>query len=896
MACLFWYNEEMNEPSKQTIAEVLKTLDTSERGLSGEEALLRLKKYGKNALPEKRPESYLGIFFRQFRDPLIYVLFAAMGIIFFIGETTDALIILFILLFNSVVGAVQEGRAKNTFLAIKKFIETSANVLRDGKEEMVSDEEVVPGDIIFLKEGEKVPADARVIFSNGLHVDESSITGESLPVDKNPDPLKGDGILAADQRNMLFKGTHVVSGSGTAVVVATGIKTLVGKIAVEISAIDTEIPLRASIERLSHLIIYLVAGICLFLFVVGLLMGKPVSEMFAVIVSLAVSVIPEGLPVVITLILATGVWRMSKKNALIKRLQAVEALGQARIIAVDKTGTVTKNEMTVQEVYVGEKMFRVAGSGYEPKGEIYYNDRPVVFSKEQGLAFAGKISAYCASARAVYSEDRGRWMVSGDPTEAAMLVLAQKIGFYKEEIEQKMPQTAEIPFGHTTKYHAVIHASGADMLMTVVGAPEVMLGLSAKLWTSRGEQLLTEKDRAGIEDVFRKMSEKGLRVVAFSVTKEAPAVFEPENIKGLTFVGLLGMKDTLRPEVAGATKKAEAAGIRVVMITGDHQITAVSVAREAGIYHEGDGVLTGEEINALSVKELAEKIGNVSVFARVSPEHKLQIINAFKERGEVIAMTGDGVNDAPSLVAADLGVAMGKIGTEVAKEAADIVLLDDNFGSIVSAVEEGRNIHKNIKKVILYLFSTNFGEVFTITAALFMGLPIPLLAGQIIWLNFVTDSFLDIALAMEPKSRNLLRGNFGKTTKYIIDKPILKRILLISLVMSTGSVLLFQSYLGSDISKALTVSLTVLAVFQWFNAWNCRSEKTSLFTQNPFANIYLVGATFIVVALQMFAVYNPVMQKILHTVPLSGKDWLLILAVASSVIIAEEIRKFFARR
>ncbi len=878
------------------IPDVLQNLHTSEHGLDKGEVLNRLKEYGYNKLPEEKVDGLLVIFLHQFQSPLIYILLVASAIVFFMGEIVNGVIILAILLFNAFVGTIQEGKAQNTLLALKKFVETKATVLRDEEEFIISDTEIVPGDIILLSEGEKVPADARIIFSNSLKVDEAAMTGESVPVQKNSELLETKNLSTADQKNMLFKGTHIVSGNGKAVVVGTGFNTVIGKIAREISTINTETPLKSNIRYLSRFIIITVAVISSFLFVVGILSGKPIIEMLAVVVSLAVSIIPEGLPIVVTLILATGVWRMSKRNVLVKKLQAVEALGQARIIAVDKTGTITKNELVIQKVFVDENMFEVGGIGYEPKGEIRLNGKLVDAIDQPRLAFAGKIASYCASARVMFSAEEKLWRVAGDPTEAAMLVFAQKLGFHKDEIEQETPMLAEIPFDYKLKYHAVVHGTLNKKFLTVVGAPEVILKLSTKIWHNGENHHLETKKREELEAVFVRMSQEGLRVIAFAETSDVPSKLTPEAVGNLNFVGFYGMKDALRLEVAEAMQRATSAGIRVVMITGDHKITAQAIAKEAGIYHDGDNILTGEDIDIFSEKELAEKLATTSVFARVNPEHKLVIIKAFRARGEIVAMTGDGVNDAPSLVEADLGVAMGSIGTEVAKEAADIVLLDDNFGSIISAVEEGRNIYKTIKKVVLYLFSTSLGEVLTITGALFLGFPLPILAAQIIWLNFVTDGFLDVSLAMEPKERGLLSGNFERPKKYLVDKLMAKRMILMALTMAIGTLLLFKGNYEADITKAWTISLTLLAAFQWFNAWNCRSENRSIFQMNPFSNKFLVGATIIVVALQLFAVYNPFMQKFLHTSALDLADWMLIIPVALSIVLIEEIRKFFERK
>jgi Ca2+-transporting ATPase len=597
-----------------------------------------------------------------------------------------------------------------------------------------------------------------------------------------------------------------------------------------------------------------------------------------------------------TLVLATGVWRMSKRNALVKKLQAVEALGQARIIAVDKTGTVTKNEMVIQKVYVDGKFFDIGGVGYEPMGEIRYENKIIDPPNHPELLLTGKIAAFCANARVIFLEEEKVWRVAGDPTEAAMLVFAEKLGFHKDELERDSPIIGEIPFDYKLKYHATVHRQDGQKFLSVVGAPEIILGLSQKIWRAGKSQHLPNEEKQKLESVFLSMSQEGLRVVALAETSDVPEILAPEEIKSLTFVGFFGMKDALRPEVKEAMQKATSAGIRVVMITGDHKVTAQAIAKEAGIYKEGDIILTGEDIDALSDAELSEKLSKTSVFARVTPEHKLRIIKAYKAAGEIVAMTGDGVNDAPSLVAADLGVAMGRIGTEVAKEASDIVLLDDNFGSIVSAVEEGRNIYKTIKKVILYLFSTSVGEVLTITGALFLGYPLPLLAAQIIWLNFVTDGFLDVALAMEPKEEGLLRGNFERPKKYLVDKLMAQRMFVMAIPMMIGTLFLFKGYFENDLTKAWTISLTTLAVFQWFNAWNCRHESKSIFQMNPFSNKFLVGATLIVISLQLLAVYHPLMQKFLRTTSLEFSEWLVIISVAASILFVEEIRKFFYRK
>ena len=893
---VLWYTK--------TIPEIIGVLRSHEHGLSKDEAERRLEEYGPNNLPEGKVDSLSVIFLRQFRSPLIYILLAASAVVLSMGEIVDGSIILAVLLFNAVVGTIQEGKAQNTLRALKKFVETKATVLREGKELLASDSELVPGDIIILQEGEKVPADARLIVATNLKIDEAALTGESSPVHKISDVLEKADTPTAEQTNTIFKGTHILVGNGKAIVVETGAKTVIGKISKEIAAIDTEIPLKTNIRDLSRLIVIAVSSISAVLFLLGIVSGKSAPAMFTTVVSLAVSIIPEGLPIVMTLVLASGVWRMSKRNALVKKLQAVEALGQARVIAVDKTGTITKNEIVIQKVFVDGKFFVVGGVGYEPKGEIQFNGNVVDSVNHPELIFAGKIAAFCANARVMFSEEEKVWRVSGDPTEAAMLVFAEKLGFNKDDLERESPLLSEAPFDYKLKYHATVHETDGQKFLTVVGAPEVVLGLSQKIWrdgplTTLGagkSHHLSEEEKQGLEAIFLSMSQEGLRVVALAESREVSDATRPEAIGDLTFVGFFGMKDALRSEVAEATEKAVLAGIRVVMITGDHKLTAQVIAKEAGIYQNGDTILTGEDIDAFSDAELSLKLSKTSVFARVTPEHKLRIIQAYKARGEIVAMTGDGVNDAPSLVAADLGVAMGKIGTEVAKEASDIVLLDDNFGSIVSAVEEGRSIYKTIKKVILYLFSTSCGEALTITGALLLGYPLPLLPAQIIWLNFVTDGFLDVALAMEPKEEGLLRGNFERPKKYLIDKLMAQRIFLMAVPMMIGTLWLFRGYFEDDLAKAWTVSLTTLAVFQWFNAWNCRHESKSIFQMNPFTNKFLVGATVTVISLQLLVIYNPLMQKLLRTVPLELSEWLVIILITASIVLVEETRKFFYRR
>src|SRR3989344_2667750 len=888
-------NDERPVWHTQSVEDVFNLLGTDVSGLSTSEALLRLQKYGGNKLPEAKSDNLIFVFLRQFQSPLIYILFAAAGAVLLVGETSDTFIILAVLVFNAIVGTIQEGRAQNTLASLRKFVETNATVLRDGKEVIVSDEEIVPGDIIIVQEGERVPADARLISVLHLRVDEAALTGESTTVRKITDTISEETLPVADRRNILFKGTHIATGTGRAIVIGTGLDTEIGLIAREIVAIGSDVPLKANIEKLAHLIIFVAAGISLLLFALGIIMGKESGEMFLTVVSLLVSIVPEGLPIVLTLVLATGVWRMGKQNALVKKMHAVEALGQVDILAVDKTGTLTKNEMVVQKVYTDGRFFEIGGIGYDPRGDVHIAGDMVDIANHQELLLIGKISALSANAHVVWNEEHNQWNLSGDPTEAAMLVLSQKLGFHKNILEQESPLVSEMPFDYTLKYHAVLHKVGDTNVLSLSGAPEIILDFCDTIWRNGASVPLDTKSREFIESVLTSLSKEGLRVIALAMSAGSENLPSAGNPPRATFVGFLAMRDALRTEVASTVLYARDAGIRTVMITGDHRITAHAIALEAGIYNAGDKIMSGGEIELLSDKDLARAISNVSVFARVTPQHKLRIIRAYKENGNIIAMTGDGVNDAPSLSAADLGVAMGRIGTEVAKEASDIILLDDNIGSIISAVEEGRSIYKTIKKVILYLFSTSAGEVLTIAGAIILGYMVPILPAQIIWLNFVTDGFLDTALAMEPKEKGLLVEPRTKESRRLVDRLMTARIIIMASVMAVGTLYLFSGYEAGDSAKAWTISLTLLAVFQWFNVWNCRSERLSICQMNPFSNLFLLGATAIVVMLQISALYTSVGQKLLHTVPLSLAEWGMILAVASSIIIVEEIRKFAYR-
>ncbi|MST04225.1 MAG: HAD family hydrolase [Candidatus Pacebacteria bacterium] len=862
--------------------QTLHKLKSNFGGLSKKDAEEKLNVFGPNKLPEGKKQSFFSIFLGQFKSPLIYILIFADVVGFFLKEYIDSYIILFILLFNAALGAIQEGRAQNTLAALNKLVKTNANVLRDGKEITIEDSEIVPGDIILLQEGEKVPADARLFEVHSLKIDEASLTGESEPVRKISETLK-ENLNTPEQKNMVFKGTTVSVGSGKAIVVQTGIKTMIGNISKSISETNTEIPLTKNLKNLARGVVVIVIMLTIGIFSLGILKGQKPKEMFITTIAITVAAIPEGLPLVLTVTLAAGVWRMSKKRVLVKKLQAVEALGQVNRIAVDKTGTITKNELIIQRVISGGKEYEIFGSGYDPN--------PKIKNPDNELILAARIGVLCSNSRISMTKD-GQYRIIGDPTEGAMNIFAEKLEIKKDDLLlREYGQINDFPFDYEKKIHMSINQKDGKNFLAVTGAPEVILGLSDKFYDGGKEVDFLESFRKKYEKRFLELSSDGLRVIAFAYNNNAPENSNQDNIPQLVFGGLFAMRDGLRPDIEKNVQRARDAGITVFMVTGDHAETAKAIARQAGIWKEGDEVIIGDELKTMSDKDLEEKLLKTTVFARVTPEHKMKIIESYKKRGEIIAMTGDGVNDAPSLVAADLGIAMGKIGTEVAKEASDLVLMDDNFGDIISAVEEGRNMRQGLRRTITYLFSSNFGEILLIILALFFDLPIPLIAGQLIWMNVVTDTFFDISLSLEPKNPSLMK-KATKIRKKLFDSFMLTRILIVGPIIAIGAFWLFKEFANSDPTKARTIALTALVVGQWFNSLSSRSETRSVFAMNPFSNKFLLGTLLSVMVLHIGAVYLPFMNKILRISPLDLSDWKQIFMVGIAVLVVEELRKF----
>lgn len=884
----------------EKIETLFKTFQTSPHGLRSADIEKRQQQYGKNVLEKKKRVTLWDIFWEQFKSPFIYILIVAAVIVLALGDIIDGVIILGIIFVNALIGTVQEGKARDTLAALQNVVVSKATVLRDGTPTVLADTEIVPGDILLLKDGDIIPADARLLEANNLELNESALTGESTVVNKKQELLTDEALQPADQINMVFRGTYVVSGLGRAVVVATGTETAIGAIAQKLDQLHADVPLKQNIQNLSRVVIVVVSIVSIIIFIAGLVGGNTFTQMFLTVVAVAVSAIPESLPVVVTLVLATGVWRMAKRNALVKRLQAVEALGQANVIALDKTGTITKNQMMVEKLYVNGELHTVTGDGYEPKGSIEKDGEIIVPTTHEGIMLAAKVAAFTSIGQVAHDTETDTWEhVMGDPTEVSLIVFAEKVGIPKNELEKQYPKILEIPFDYETKHHTAVHTIDGKPFLATSGSPEVILAHATSEWRDGKVQPLTKKRKEEIEEQMALLSKEGYRLLALGAHFHPPKQVSKDNLPELTLIAFTAITDAIRQDVEVAVSAARTAGMRVVMITGDHKDTAVAIAQKVGIYTDGDQVLTGADITSLSDNELDTALGIVTVFARVAPEHKLRIIESFKRRGETVAMTGDGINDALSLVAADLGVAMGRVGTEVAREAADIILLDDNFDNIRAAVEEGRAIYYTIRKAVLYLLATNIGELLVIAVAVLLGWPLPLLATQIIWLNMVTDTFLVAALALEPKSDSLLERRFKKPSPYLVDWAMGLRILLTGIVMTAGTLYLFMQFVDVDMTKAWTVSLTVLTVFQWYNIWNIRSTRRSVFGQNPFSNPWLVAGLLLVIVLHFVALHVPFMQTILHTTPLSLQEWGIILLVGTSVIIVEELRKlcmFLIRR
>ena len=868
-------------------------------GLSSQEAQHRFAFHGPNALPEAKQDSWIKVFLRQFENPLIYILCASALIIFFVGESKlDAFIILGVLFFNAIVGAVQEGRTRSILQSLKRYIATNSVVIRDGKKLLVDDTSLVPGDIILLQEGQKIPADAYVLESNALQLDEAILTGESRAVYKVS--CITDQYDASLKNHMLCKGTHILAGSGKAVVHATGAETEIGKINKGIEEIDTDMPLKRETDRLAFWLLIGVLSVCIIFFVMGLIAGQPLRELLVMLTALFICVVPEGLPVVTVLVLVTGVYRMAKEHVLVKRLQAVEGLGRADVIVVDKTGTLTRNELMVSAVVTPKQVCAVSGEGYFAQGGVTCAQAQQPYDHaDEDLQSMARAAALLNTTEITYDAQNRVFDIKGDPTEAAMAVCAEKLGFSAAQLKETYKKIYEIPFDPKRKYHAGFFVHEGVGTLFVIGAPELLFSLSPTTeLTMQFERLLKD----GLRVVAVASHAFDTNLFAHANSEEARSKLAQETVKNasLHLHGLFGIQDSIRPEVPDMVHKAREAGL-LVMATGDHQDTALHVAKSVGIYHEGkDRIMTGAEFDTASDEDILVGLEHIKVYARLLPQQKLRLIQLFHKKKHIVAMTGDGINDAPALVAADLGIAMGGIGSEVAKAAADIVLFDDSFANIIRAIAQGRHIFYTLKRVILYFFATNTGEVLIVLFALLLNIfdgefPLPLTAAQILWLNLVTDGFLDISLSMEPQEDGLLRRSWLQKKMHLIDGALLAKIFFYAVPMAIGSLWIYMHYYQTDLRLARTMALVTMAMYQWFNAWNCRSETKSLWSIGLFSNRWLILATSFVLFLQLMLVYAPFMQYIFKTVPLTFAQWMLILSITSPIVLIDELRKAVER-
>lgn len=861
-------NPNINMPYAKKLDDIFLEFSTSEKGLSFAETKSRLEKYGLNILKEIKKINPVEIFLNQFRSFVVGILIGAVVISLFIQEYLDAGVIAVILILNAILGFIQEYRAEKSIDALKKLTSLKAKVIREGRVYEIDAQDVVPGDICVLEEGDKIPADSRLIEAINLQTQEASLTGESTPVEKDIFPLEKE-IPIAEQKNMVFSSTIITKGRGKAIVVHTGMNTEIGKIAEMIQEAKEEpTPLQVKLKQLGQWLGILTIAICIIVFIAGAIKTGEYIKMFITAIALAVAAIPEGLPAVVTISLALGVQRMIKKNSLVRKLPSVETLGCTTVICSDKTGTLTHNQMTVEKIFVNDEVVTVTGSGYSTKG--------IFSSSPEKFELLLRIGSLCNDANLEGEK------VIGDPTEASLIVSAAKAGLIKEELEKVYPRVTEIPFDANRKMMTTVHKLDHKLYAYTKGAPDIILEKCTQIYINGKIRELTDEDKEKIHKANEDFAKDALRILGFAF-KETDTIKPTED--NLVFVGLQAMIDPPREEVKEAIKKCRRAGIKVVMITGDHKLTAIAIAKELGIAGK---TLTGRELD--EIKDLHQLVEEISIYARVSPEHKMQITEALKKNGHIVAMTGDGVNDAPALKDADIGIAMGITGTDVAKEASDMILTDDNFATIVNAVEEGRTIYNNIQKFVTYLLSSNLGEVFTIFTAIMIGLPLPVLAIQILWINLMTDGLPALALGIDPPDIGIMERKPRAKEKNIVSARRFIWMVMIGLIMMVATLGVFYFYnLKENLDYARTMAFTTLVMLQMFNVMNCRSDHTSAF-KNFFSNIWLLLAILTSTALQVLIIYTP-LRNIFNTTIISLSNWGYILLVSSSVLIFGEIVK-----
>jgi len=864
------------------VEAVLEALETDRGGLSEEEAERRLREYGPNELREEKRVTPLQIFLEQFKSILVIILIVSALVSAYIsmkkGEPyTDTYVIMAIVILNAILGFYQEYRAEKAVEALKRMVTPKAAVLRGGVERLIDSRWIVPGDIILLEAGNRVPADARLLEVHSLEVDEAPLTGESTPVRKIVEPLPEETPIQ-DRKNMVYMGTLITGGRGVAVVTSTGMQTEFGRIAEMVQRIEVgEPPLKRKMEQMGRQLAIISILLCILVFLIGLLIHYLDFEtLFMTSVSLAVSAIPEGLPAVLTITLALGVSRMARERAIVRRLASVETLGSVTVICSDKTGTLTKNEMTVRRIALLGRIIEVTGAGYTPDGSFLEDGEQIDPKEDRDLELLLRIGVLCSDAH-LHKGEEG-WSIFGDPTEGALVVAAAKAGLWREELEEGYPRVGEIPFDSKRKRMTTIHLTPEGVRVAYMkGAPEVVLERCTHILERGVRRRITPRDRERILSTTREMASEALRVLAMAY-RELPleGELETEEVEGeLTLVGLQGMIDPPRDEVSEAIKLCRMAGIKPIMVTGDHKLTAIAVARQIGLLSgdEEGGVLTGVELDEMSDEELEEAVEGISVFARVSPEHKVRITQALKRRGHIVAMTGDGVNDAPALKAADIGIAMGIKGTDVTKEAADMILEDDNFATIVKAVESGRHIYDNITKYIRLMLTANFDEIIEITVCSLLGLPLPLLPIHILWVNLVTDGLPAVALSVDPKDPELMRypprdpeeGVLSRFWRFILFAAVLD-------FLSDFAPFLYVYLTTGDAALSRTAAFTSIVFFEFLLAYQCRSEKHHILAlgwKGLTENRMLFLSVLVSIAIQILIIYWPPLQALFHLKPLS---------------------------
>jgi P-type Ca2+ transporter type 2C len=874
-----------------TVVDTLDQLRSNPGGLSSDEAAKRLEEFGPNELQVQGRVSAWSILLEQFKNILIIILLLATALSAFLGHGVEAIAITVIVLFAVILGFIQEFRAERAIEALREMAAPLATVIRDGREERIPARDLVPGDLILLATGDKVPADVRLVEAVNLQTVEAALTGESAPVEKHSNALEGETLPTGDQRNMAFAGTAVTYGRGRALIVATGMTTEFGKIARMLEEVDTvKTPLQKNLDRIGKSLARAAFVVVFVIVAFGLFRGQPFVEMLIFGVALAVAVVPEALPAVVTISLALGVKRMVRRNALVRRLPAVETLGSTSVICSDKTGTLTKDEMTVRRLYVAGHTIEVSGTGYEPSGTFSQNG---LATSDPSLSMLLRAAALASDARVEQRNGSGSWVVKGDPTEGALVVVAAKAGLNKPELDAQFSRVSEIPFTAETKRMTTLHTTPNGVVAYAKGAPEVIVQSCSSQLTQAGVESLDEARKADVLEHARKMAGEALRVLA--VAYKPNAVVENAESE-MTLLGLVGMIDPPRPEAKAAVSQCEEAGIKVIMITGDHPLTAKAVAEELGI-SKGGRVVNGVELEALDDKQLEKEVESIEVCARVSPAHKLRVVSALQNRGQVVAMTGDGVNDAPALKKADIGIAMGITGTDVSKEAAAMTLTDDNFASIVAAVEEGRGIFSNIKKYLMYLLSSNIGEIGLMAGATLAGLPLPLSAVQILYVNLATDGLPALALAVDPPERGLMQQPPRDSRRGIFTRPVV--LLMVaggvwSTVINLG-IFTWALNSGRTVAEAMTMTFVSLVLIQFFKAYNFRSDRQSVLRQ-PFANKWLNLAIVWELIMLALILYVPLLERVFGTVALSPRDWLIIVVAAFTVSPVLELVKWAERR